>query len=430
MTAEAEAEAKGDRRAVVAPPGRMRRLIAVVAVGSFATGLGWPISVGELSFNGLLKDQLKLSPHEVTAFWAVAGLSWYLKPLAGLITDAYPLFGTRRRGYMLWGTIVACLAWLGFVAIPPALAPLLVLTTGLNVAIVFVSVAVSGLLVQTGQDYRATGLVSALFTGIDAAVPLVTGYLAGWLASRAFGWTAVAGAVILGSFIPVVAFGYREPAGARPDRRVWAAAKQNLRAIVGSRATWAAGILLFLIFFTPSFATPLYFYQRDVLRFSPQLIGTLRTLGGAGGLIGAGLYSVVCRRLSLRTSLIAGVLIVVASNLLYLRYDSALAAVLIDTTATFLGSLGVVPIYDLATRAIPKGSENFGFGLVIGIRNVAYFGVANNLGALLYERHGFKPLVWISALTTLLVLPFIGLIPRPLLAAREGERRRADAGRR
>jgi MFS family permease len=401
------------------PPRRVGPLVAVVAIGMFATGLGWPGIIGELPFNGLLKDQLHLSPHEVTWFWAVATIAWYCKPVIGLVTDAYPLGGTRRRGYLLWGSIAAGLGWIAFALVPRAYLPLMLVMTGLNFAMVFVSVVLGGLLVETGQRHAATGRLSAVFSAIDGVIAVAAGPVSGWLAGRAFGWTAGAGAAILFGFVPVVAFGYREPGGARPDGAVWASAKQKLRTIVASRAMWVASGLLFLVFFAPGFQTPLYFYQRTALGFTPGFIGSLHALGGVGILVGAAAYGVICRYVPLRTSIVVGIILNATSTLLYLHYDSARDAMLIDTTVGVLGTLSLVPIYDLATRATPKGSESFGFGLLISVRNVAYFAVSNNLGALLYERYGFKPLVWINAGSTLAVLLFLPLIPTALLASRE-----------
>jgi predicted MFS family arabinose efflux permease len=401
------------------PPHRLRGLLAVIATGMFVTGFGWPGIIGELPFNGLLKDELHFRPHEVTVFWAVATVAWYCKPLVGLVTDARPFAGTRHRGYLLWGSIVAGLAWLAFAVVPRAYVPLVLVMTALNFAIVFVNVVVSGVMVETGQRHSATGRVSSLFSGIDGVIALAAGPVSGWLASRAFGWTAVSGAAILLAYVPVVALVFHEPTGARPDAEVWMAAKRQLRAIGTSWPTWAATLLLFLVFLAPSFQTPLYFYQRDVLRFSPGFIGTLRALGGVGVLVGSAAYGVVCRHVPLRISLPAGIAVNAASTLLYLRYDSPLAAALIDSSVAMLGTMSLVPVYDLATRATPKGSESFGFGLMMSVRNVAIFALSSTLGAVLYERYGLRPLVWINAAATLAVLLFVPFLPRALLAARE-----------
>ena len=84
-----------------------------------------------------------------------------------------------------------------------------------------------------------------------------------------------------------------------------------------------------------------------------------------------------------------------------------------------LQTLAVLPLYDLAIRATPKGSESFGFGLMISLRNVAIFVISNVVGSYLYAHQhlGFKQLVWLNAGSTLLVLFFV-----PLLTGRPADR--------
>jgi predicted MFS family arabinose efflux permease len=184
---------------------------------------------------------------------------------------------------------------------------------------------------------------------------------------------------------------------------------------------WTAAALLFLVHVAPGLQTPLFYYQSDVLGFGREAIGTLQTLGGLGVLAGAAIYGVACKHIPLRTSLIVGILLNAASTLGYLGYDSFRAAAAIDFSVSLLGTLSLLPLYDLAARAIPRGSESFGFGLMISIRNVALFAISDPVGARLYDQYhvGFKQLVWISAAATLVVLALLPLVPKPLLLADE-----------
>jgi predicted MFS family arabinose efflux permease len=396
--------------------------VAVIATGLFVTGLGWPGLIGRLPFGLLLKNQLQLAPQEVAAFWAVAAMAWYLKPLIGLVCDAYPLFGTRRHAYLILGAALSGLLWLAFALSPQTYRPLLVLMTALYLTMAFVSAAVGGLLVALGQRHGATGRLSALRLGLVGGMSLVAGPLGGWLATRPIGWTAGLGAVILFSLVPVAALLHREPRGARADAAaVFAAASRQLRAIVRSRPMWTTGGLLFLVYLAPGFQTPLLYYQQDVLRFDPPFMGTLQLLGGLGALAGAAAYGVTCRHLPLRTSLVAGIALNAGSTLFYLGYGSANAAAVITVAAALLGTLALLPLYDLAARATPPGSESFGYALLMSVQSVAVYGVSDLMGAYLYGRlHlGWTTLVWLNAGSTALVLLFVPLLPRALLSARE-----------
>ena len=403
---------------------RARPLIAVIATGIFVTGFGWPGIIGRLPFNLLLKNRLHMPAHKVAAYWAIATIAWYIKPLFGLVSDAYPLFGTRRRGYLLTGTVLCGAFWLAFIVVPHDYVPFVIVTTLLNIAMAFVATVVGGLQVETAQRYGATGRLASLSKVLEGAMNLLGGPVSGWLAVRAFGWTAVAGACILCSFLPVVAIFYREPSGAKRNTAVWATARRQIAVIVRSRTMWGATGLLFLVYLAPGFQTPMLYYQQDILKLDPRFIGFLQLLGGAGAILGALAYGVLCRRLPLRVSLIAGIVLNAASTLLYLRYDSAASAMVIDGTAAALGMLAVLPLYDLAARATPAGSESFGFALMMSFRNIAIFAISDPLGSYLYDHYdlGFKHLVWLNAGSSAAVLLFVPLLPAALLAAREEPR--------
>jgi len=300
--------------------------------------------------------------------------------------------------------------------------------TVLNIAMVFVSTVVGGLQVEVSQRYGATGRLASLRTGLEGVMNLLAGPVGGWLAVRAFGWTALSGSLVMLSFIPVVAWLDREPRGAPVNRQraseVWSIARSHLGTIVRSRSMWGATGLLFLVYLAPGFQTPMLYYQQDVLKFDPRFMGFLQTLGGVGSIVGAALYGALCRKVPLRTSLIAGILLNAGSTLFYLRYESATSAALIDGAAGLVGTLATLPLYDLAARATPPGVESFGFSLMMSIRNVAIFVISDPLGSYLYSRHhvGFKQLVWLNAGSSAAVLLFLPVLPRALLAGREQSR--------
>src|SRR5689334_21403745 len=88
-------------------------LTLIIIFGIFATTLPQPQVLGKLPLQFLMKNTLKVPPDKMAFFFLACGLAWYLKPFAGILTDAFPLFGTRRRHYMIISCILAALSWLG-----------------------------------------------------------------------------------------------------------------------------------------------------------------------------------------------------------------------------------------------------------------------------------------------------------------------------
>jgi hypothetical protein len=242
------------------------------------------------------------------------------------------------------------------------------------------------------------------------------------LAVAPFALTAGAGAGIVAAMIPIALFVHREPRRATVERAPWAETVAALKTIARSRAMWMTSLLLFLVFLAPGLQTPLLYYQRDVLKLDARVMGLLQLTGGAGVLVGAAIYTWVCRRLPLRLTLIAGIILNAGLAVLYLGYRSVGAAFVIDTTVGLIGSMATLPVYDLAARAAPRGAESFAFALMMSVRTISLFAFSDPLGSLLYGRFhlGFERLVVLNAGSTLAVLLFVPLLPRVLLDGREG----------
>src|SRR5947207_9844628 len=90
----------------------LRRYLVMVGVGYLIVNLADPGGIGRLPLQFLLKDRLHFSPHVMAGFMAISAFAWYLKPVAGLLTDCIPLFGTRRRHYLLLNAALAGALWL------------------------------------------------------------------------------------------------------------------------------------------------------------------------------------------------------------------------------------------------------------------------------------------------------------------------------
>lgn len=405
-----------------APQGSLQQYMFLIGMGLFITTIGQPASIGRLPFNSLLKNQLHVKPQELAAFWALGSFAWYLKPLGGLICDAFPLFGTRRRSYFVLSSLLAAFIWALYWIVPVSYNAYFSLLVILSVAMVFISTVTGGLLVQEGQKYNATGRLSAMRNAVEGAIALITGPLGGWLATQRFGLTVGIGVGLLLTLVPVGLIFLREPRTATRDTAVFENAAHQFRNIWHSPTMWKAVALLFLVFIAPGFQTPLYYFQTDTLKFDNPFLGMLELLGGVGSLIGAALYAYYCRRFPLRLLLIIGIFLNAASTLFYLGYNSRLAAEWIEFANGLVVTLAVLPLYDIAARATPKGSESFGFALMMSVRNITLLAISNVLGSYLFQHFGlqFKQLVWVNAGTTLLVLFFVPFLPAVLLSQRDG----------
>lgn len=394
-------------------------------------GAGWlftilAYSIYDQPLRYLLKEQLHFAPVQMAAFLAIGRFTNYIKPIAGVFTDAVPIFGTRRRHYLLISLALCGLLWLFFGIVPRTPAVFLATYALLYFSIVFISTTLGGVMAEGGERFRATGRLSAQRVGIFRVAALIGGPIGGWLTTRDFRLTVSIGAALHFILIPFFHSRFHEAPQALTDFGALHNAKRQMVGLFRCRTLWSAAGLVVLIMAAPGFGTPLYYHQTDTLRFSQQFIANLKFVEGACGVLGALLFGVVCRRASLRPMLAVSILTHTFATLLYLKYKSPISAIVVTGLYNGAQTVSVLPLYDLAMRATPKGSEAMGYSVMMSVWNLT-IALSDVLGSRLFGTHvSFSGLIWINALTTALVLIAVPLLPHALTDRKEGDWLRAS----
>jgi hypothetical protein len=93
----------------------------------------------------------------------------------------------------------------------------------------------------------------------------------------------------------------------------------------------------------------------------------------------------------------------------------------ISAISGLTATLAMLPVYDIALRATPKGSEAIGYALMMSMWNLTN-ALSDVTGSFIFERlnRNLTPLIWIDAFTTLLVIVAVPFMPRAL-STRESE---------
>ena len=164
----------------------------VIIAGVLATTLAQPQVLARLPLQNLLKNEFHLDRTANAAFFFWAGLAWYLKPFAGILTDAFPLFGSRRKSYIVISASLAALSWLALTVTPHEFRDLLLVGILINAFMVIASTAVGGYMVETAQATSGSGRLTAIRQFVQQASLVINGPAAGYLAGIAFAWTAAA----------------------------------------------------------------------------------------------------------------------------------------------------------------------------------------------------------------------------------------------
>ena len=394
----------------------------VIVVGVFATTLAQPQVLARLPLQNLLKNELHVGRAANAAFFFWANLPWYFKPFAGIVTDAFPVFGSRRKSYLVISVLLGVAAWAGIYFTPHLYHPLLWMVILINTFMVVASTVVGGYMVETAQATSGSGRLTAVRQFVGQLCIVINGPASGYLASIAFGWTAVACGGVVFLLVPVTILFLREQRKTIDSRALIEAAGRQLGRIGSAGTMWAAAGLMALFYIAPGLSTAVFYKQQNDLHMTTQGQGFLGMISGVCGVAAAVVYGLACRRFNLRTLLIVCLSAATIANLGYLYYASVLDAQLIEGFNGFGFTLAELALMDLAVRATPAGSEGLGFSLMLSVRNFALFGT-DWLGSTLLETYHFKfnTLVLANAATTLVTVPLVLLLPLVLVRRRDAE---------
>jgi hypothetical protein len=395
----------------------------VIAVGVLGTSLAQPQVLAHIPLRNLLKNELHTSRAANAAFFFWIGLAWYFKPIFGIFTDAFPLFGSRRKSYMLICTALATISWAMLYFTPHQYGKLLWACIIINVFMMATSTVVGGYMVETAQAISGSGRLTSIRNFVEQFCLIITGPTAGFLAGIAFGWTTAACGGVMFLIVPATVLFLREERRKVEANTLFDNAGKQLAKIVNAKTMWAAAGFMALFYCAPGISTALFYKQQNELHLTTQGQGGLVFLSGVFGVLAATLYGgFACRRFDLRTLLLSSLALSFAADIGFLFYSSVGRARMVESFNGFAYTLAEVALMDLAVRATPSGSEGLGFSLMVSVRNFALMG-SDWFGSKLmdaYHLH-FNTLVIANGAMTFIAIPLVLLLPLVIVKTRDAQ---------
>jgi MFS family permease len=365
-----------------------------------------------------LNNYLKVigwTPVQVTAYLAILNFPWIIKPVFGLVSDFIPLFGYRRKSYLILSSIcgVGAYAWIARLAEPSEFALLLVLT---SYAMATSSTLCGALLAENGQSFRLSStFVSQQWLWFYIAI-MASAFVGGALVERlpplsalqaAAGIAAVASIAIV--FAALFLLDERKTTASRGEMR---RTLQSVVAASKSSKLYIVALFLFLYSFAPGFGTPLYYFMTDELKFSQAYIGILGSIASAGWIAGALIYRLFLRKMSSKALLYLSIVLGTLAAASFLLLADEVTAAIVNFANGAAMMIATIASLTLAADYCPKRSEGFAFAGLMSIMNLADV-FSNNVGAFLYE-HVFHdqlgPLIIVSAASTAFALVLVPLL--------------------
>ncbi len=403
-------------------------LIAILTV-YFVQGI---VGLARLAVSFFLKDDLGLRPAQVAAMIGVAALPWVVKPLFGFLSDSLPLFGYRRRSYLVLSGFLGTLSWIMLATVVHTAwaATAAIALSSLSIAIA--DVIVDSLIVERARQESMSdaGSLQSLCWGTAAAGGILTAYLSGLLLEHFSTYTIFAITAVFPLIVSAVAWLIAEPRVSNGfDLTTIQTQIQQLRGAITQKRIWLPVAFLFLWQATPSSDAAFFFFTTNELGFEPEFLGRVRLVTSVAALVGVWIFQRFLKAVPMRVIFCWSTLLSAALGMTtLLLVTHANRALGIDDhwfslgdslILTVMGQVAYMPLLVLSARLCPPGIEATFFALLMSVTNLAGL-LSHEIGALLMYGLGitesnFEPLwllVMITNLTTLLPLPLLTWLPQ------------------
>jgi MFS family permease len=391
---------------------QISRLMLFFGLVYVVEGIGQTGGLIAQPLNFFLKQTYGWTAVQVTAYLTVLNLPWIIKPVYGIVSDFLPIFGYRRKSYLVLANLAAAAAycWVAQITSPSEIIFALLLTAyGMAIS----STICGAILVENGHKFSASdAFVNQQWLWFNIAA-MAAAFIGGQLVQHLTPEGALHGAAAIIAVAPLtVVFAgwflvHETPSRVNlPEMRrtlvsLWAALKL--------RELWLIALFLFVYYFNPGLGTPLYYHMTDDLKFSQEYIGILGSISSAGWIAGALLYRRYLKGITAKALLNLSIVLGVATTAIFLLlWNEALAAV-INFFSGFASVIAFVATFSLAADYCPQRSEGFAFAMLTSLTNFTG-ALSDNMGSLFYEHlfhRQFDPLVVVSTAFTAVAFAFV-----------------------
>lgn len=362
------------------------RLGLLFATAYLIQGIGEPTEgLVAQPVRSLLSDW-DYSPSETAWFWFLVSIPWSIKPLFGWLSDFVPIFGSRRRSYLILTTAVTAFGFALLFRFPPGDGQLLLFGMVLflpTLGVAFTDVVVDALMVERGQPLGLTGRLQSIQWAAMYAAMILTGALGGWLSehdAQTLGFAVCS--VATGVLLVITILFIRDTHGAKFEppalalREVWQALR--LPQVI------VAAAFLFLWSFNPFSTAIQYTYMTKSLHFSEQFYGNLNSVFAIAAVVGSAAYGFYCRVVPLRWLVHTSIAMGVLSTLAYWAMRDTPSAIIVTVIVGATYITGMLIQLDLVARACPPHVAGTIFALFMSLSNFSTTSSAL-VGGPLYE---------------------------------------------
>jgi hypothetical protein len=388
------------------------------------------VGLANIPISFFLKNRLHLAAHEQAIFRLWIAVPLFLSFAFGFLRDRWSPFGAGDRGHLILFGLLTAAIYVTVAFLPPVYGVLMggvIVATG---AFQVVLGAGNGLLSTIGQQQAMAGRMSVLL-GVASTAPAIASNVGGGLLSQFLeGKGAVGAARVLFLISAAIMLAIVTLALCRP-RALFNVAHverstdhffQDIGRLARHWPVYPVILIQILWQFAPASGLVLQYHMTDALHGSDLQWGLWNAvfLGSFVPVFVA--YGFLCQRFQLGWLLWVGFILAVFQMVPLLFVKTAWGAVIAAAPMGLIGGLGQAALTDLVIRSCPprlQGTMMLLWGITIYFIAVRF---GDLLGTQIYDHGGgFYVAVWATIGIYALILPVILLVPKRLLATRDGE---------
>ena len=363
-----------------------------------------------------MKDELHLSPADMASINGITMLPWVVKPLYGFLSDNVPLYGYRRRSYLILSGILGCLSWLSLGMNTSKSIPAVVSAIFIGSAAVALSdVVVDSIVVERSRIDETihdnvvskAGDLQSLCWSAAAAGGILSAYSSGSLLEEfspqvIFYITAIFPLLvsIAAFFIPETYVNSNDENMKSDKKPALSVFKSQFGEIWKTLRNPSIYLPVLFVFFwqsTPDSGAAMFYFNTNELHFTPGFLGQVRLASSIASLVGVIIFRNILQDKSIKDIIFWTTILSVPLGLsqvlltthinrdwnipdeLFMLTDSVVLAA--------LGQVAFMPTLVLASKLCPPGSEGTLFATLMSIYNLSHT-VAAELGSWLTSALG------------------------------------------
>ena len=409
------------------------------------------LGLSRLAIFTFFKDDLKLDPATVGLLTGLGMAPWVVKPLYGFLSDSVPLWGYRRRSYLVLCGAAGAASWAALAGpVDSASSAVTALIVG-SLSTACADVVADSIVVELsrGEPQSTAGSLQSLCWASASSGAIMSAYFSGslvqdygprpvFLITAAFPLlVAVAAAVIpeeritKNSIFNATSSNNNGNTNNFNPEGALVAVKAQATALWGAisqPSIFMPALFVFLWQATPTADTAMLFFETNKLGFTPEFLGRIRLVASIASLAGVGVYNFALKSTPLKTmflwTALLGTGLGLTQLILITRLNQAwgisdeIFALGDSALLTVLGQVSFMPVLVLAARLCPEGVEATLFATLMSILNGGSF-VGSALGSVLTKAFGvtatefdnLAPLVAVCTLSALAPLLVLRMLP-------------------